>query len=45
MMMWNPQTEDADFKALMHDYVKTYYNRPTSTEDFKAVLEKHMTSP
>jgi len=43
MMMLNPQTEDADFKALMHDYVQTYYNRASSTEDFKATLEKHMT--
>jgi len=43
MMMWNPQTEDSDFKSLMHDYVQTYYNKPSSTEDFKAVLEKHMT--
>jgi aminopeptidase N len=43
MMMWNSQTGDADFKAMMHDFVKTYSNRPASTEDFKAMVEKHMT--
>ena len=43
MMMWNPQTEDEAFKAMMHDYVHTFYNRPSSTEDFKEVVERHMT--
>jgi len=45
MMMWNPQTEDADFKALMKDFVTTYYNRAATTEDFKAMIEKHITPP
>jgi len=27
----------------MQDFVKTYANRPASTEDFKAMVEKHMT--
>ncbi len=43
MMMWNPQTRDAQFKAMMQDFVKTYANRPATTEDFKAMVEKHMT--
>lgn len=34
---------DVRFKELMHDFTKTYANRIASTEDFKAVLEKHMT--
>ena len=42
MMMWNPKTGDADFKAMMQDFVKTYANRPSTTEDFKAMVEKHM---
>jgi hypothetical protein len=43
MMMWNPKTGDEAFKAAMHDFVSTYRGKPASTEDFKAVLEKHMT--
>jgi hypothetical protein len=27
----------------MQDYCKTYDNKPASTEDFKAIVEKHMT--
>jgi len=34
---------DARFKAMMHDFTKTYSNRIASTEDFKAILEKYMT--
>lgn len=43
MMMWNRQTGDKDFIALMHDYSKTYSGRAASTEDFKAMVEKHLT--
>ena len=43
MMMWNPKTGDTEFKAMMHDFVDSYRNRPASTEDFKAMVEKHMT--
>jgi hypothetical protein len=42
LMMWNAGNEDADFKDLMKDFVTTYYNRAATTEDFKAMLEKHM---
>jgi len=44
MMMWSPKTGDAEFKAMMQDFVKTYANRPATTEDFKAMVEKHMTA-
>ncbi len=43
MMMWDRRTGDETFKTMMHDFVKTYSNRPASTEDFKAIVEKHMT--
>jgi aminopeptidase N len=43
MMMWSGRTQDEDFIAFMKDFVHTYYNRDASTEDFKDVLEKHMT--
>ena len=42
-MMWNPQTKDDAFKAMMHDYVRSFYNQLSSTEDFKEVVERHMT--
>ncbi|HUS18051.1 MAG TPA: M1 family aminopeptidase [Terriglobales bacterium] len=42
MMMWEPRTGDEKFKVMMRDFVKTYANRPASTEDFKTVVEKHM---
>jgi hypothetical protein len=42
MMMWDNQTGDANFRAMMQDFVKTYYNRPASTEDFKEVVERHL---
>ncbi len=43
MMMWEPKAGDERFKVAMRDFVKSYSNRPASTEDFKATLEKHMT--
>lgn len=43
MMMWDRRTGDDSFKATMQDFVKTYTNQAASTEDFKSVLEKHMT--
>jgi hypothetical protein len=44
MMMWNAQTGDQNFKETMHDFVNTYRGRAASTEDFKAIVEKHMTT-
>jgi hypothetical protein len=46
MMQDNAAAKDPDtrFKAMMHDFTSTYANRPASTEDFKAMVEKHMTA-
>jgi hypothetical protein len=43
MMMWDRRTGDQDFKATMQDFVRTYAGRAATTEDFKAMVEKHMT--
>jgi hypothetical protein len=43
MMMWSPKTTDAEFIAMMHDFVTTYRLKVATTEDFKAMVEKHMT--
>ena len=34
---------DAPFKAMMSDFVKTWSGRNPSTDDFKAIAEKHIT--
>ena len=38
------QDPDARFIAMMQEFTKTYANQAASTEDFKAVVEKYMTS-
>jgi hypothetical protein len=44
MMMYDPkQGGDARFQAMMKDFVQTYFNRDVSTEDFKSIVEKHIT--
>ena len=44
MMMYNQREGgDARFQTMMQDFVKSYFNEPVSTEDFKHVVEKHMT--
>jgi aminopeptidase N len=43
MMMWNRKTGDDNFIAAMHDFVATYSGKAATTEDFKAIMEKHMT--
>jgi hypothetical protein len=43
MMMWSHQTGDANFRAMMQDFVKTYSGKAATTEEFKAMVEKHMT--
>jgi len=45
MQMMNPRDQDSDhlFKEMMQDYCKTFDNKAASTEDFKAIVEKHMT--
>jgi hypothetical protein len=41
-LMWDPQSHDDAFIDMMKDFVKTYYNRSPSTEDFEALVAKHM---
>jgi hypothetical protein len=43
MMMWDRNTGDQNFKATMQDFVRTYAGRAATTEDFKAMVEKHQT--
>ena len=44
MMMYSQREGgDAKFQEMMKDFVKTYFNQPVSTEDFKSIVEKHMT--
>ena len=43
MMMWSPQGGDKVFMETMHDFVTTYHLKAATTEDFKAMVEKHMT--
>jgi hypothetical protein len=43
MMMWNNESGDQQFKEMMRDFVKTYSGHAATTEDFKAIVEKHMT--
>lgn len=43
MMMWTPQEGDARFITMMHEFVNTYRLQAATTEDFKAIVEKHMT--
>jgi aminopeptidase N len=43
MMMYDRHSGDDLFKETMRDFVKTYRGKPATTEDFKAILEKHMT--
>ena len=44
-LMWNPRTGDADFQAMMRDFVGQFTNRVASTEDFQSLVEKHMKRP
>lgn len=37
------QTPDEPFKQMMQDYTKSFSGKAASTEDFKAVVERHMT--
>jgi hypothetical protein len=42
-MMHDRQKGDALFKETMHDFVQTYSGKAATTEDFKVIIEKHMT--
>ncbi len=45
MQLSDPRNPDPDhlFKDMMQDYCKTFDNKAASTEDFKGIVEKHMT--
>lgn len=43
MMMFDRQTGDKNFKETMQDFVNTYRGKAATTEDFKAMIEKHIT--
>jgi hypothetical protein len=43
MMMYDKQNADKQFKETMQDFVNTYRGQAATTEDFKAMIEKHMT--
>ena len=42
MMMWNRDSGDTKFKAMMRDFIATHRNAPITTEHFKEAVEKHM---
>jgi hypothetical protein len=43
-IMFDPQQKNPDgrFLAMMHDFTSTYAGQNASTEDFRAIVEKHM---
>ncbi|HKF51261.1 MAG TPA: M1 family aminopeptidase [Candidatus Acidoferrales bacterium] len=43
-MLQNPHVKEPDdgFKAMMQDFTKSFSGKAASTEDFKAVVERHM---
>jgi hypothetical protein len=43
MMMYQAGEGDAKFQAMMKDFVQTHFNQDVSTEDFKRIVEKHIT--
>jgi aminopeptidase N len=43
MMMQDNRCGDQRFKEMMQDFVSTYRGKAATTEDFKAMVEKHMT--
>jgi hypothetical protein len=43
MMYAQNKGGDARFQQMMKDFIKTHFNKHVSTEDFKAIVEKHMT--
>jgi len=42
MMMHENATGDQHFKEMMQDFVNTYRGKAATTEDFKEIVEKHM---
>jgi hypothetical protein len=42
MLMWDDKTGDQDFSTMMKDYVKTYLYKNPSSENFVAMVTKHI---
>ncbi len=42
LLMWDAKKGDAAFLEMLQDYGRTYTLKTASTEDFKAIAEKHM---
>ncbi|MBV9209221.1 MAG: hypothetical protein JOZ52_01255, partial [Acidobacteria bacterium] len=44
-MMYDKSSKDGDarFKEMMRDFVQSYYNKDVTTEDFKRIVDKHIT--
>jgi len=42
-MMKSPDNGDQPFIDMMHDFVKSHYNKNATTESFHAVVQRHMT--
>lgn len=43
MMMFDTRNGDKVFKETMQDFVSSYRGKAATTEDFKSIVEKHMT--
>jgi aminopeptidase N len=43
MMMHDNREGDKQFKEMMQDFVNTYRGKAATTEDFRAIVEKHIT--
>jgi hypothetical protein len=43
MMFYTSADGDRRFQEMMKDFVQTHFNKNVSTEDFKRIVEKHMT--
>lgn len=41
-IMYDPETHDSNFIAMMHEFVSSHQEVAASTESFKAAVEKHM---
>jgi aminopeptidase N len=41
-LMFDSKTGDADFMAMMQDFVKSHQHQNATTESFKAVVNRHM---
>jgi hypothetical protein len=41
-LFWSAKYGDVPFKKAMHDFVSSYTNKPATTEDFKAVMERNL---